>query len=493
MNWHHGCNCFFRFRRTKGLAAMTLAQPDYDIRTVATVTAPPRKVALSVRPRISVIGLGYVGAVSIACLSNLGFKMIGVDTCAEKVKAIQSGKSPIVEKHLENLLYTGCRRGDIKTTQSIGDAVMKSDISFISVGTPTAEDGSCDIQAILAVSEEIGTALAGKQSYHLVVLRCSVPPGTTRKSVIPMIEAMSGKRAGEDFGVCFNPEFLREGVAISDFYEPPKTVIGASDSYAAEMLAKIFALIDDDIIHTSIECAEMVKYVDNVWHATKITFANEIGRICKPLEIDSHKVMDIFVQDTKLNLSPYYLKPGFAFGGSCLPKEVRAVEHLAQECGVRTPLISSLMPSNCGQIEQAFELAYPYFGRKFGFLGLSFKAGTDDLRESPTIELMSLLLDHNQQIAAYDPNLRLGPALKDQIEYARHATPRLTDLMAGLADIIESDLDALLVSCDVLIVSHCTREFREAVRRRRPGTAVIDLVRLFRTPPRDAGYHGIAW
>lgn len=445
------------------------------------------------KPTISVIGLGYVGAVSMACLSNLGFDMIGADISKEKVKTIKSGKSPIVEKYLENLLHDGCQQGKISTTQNIRRAVLDSDITFISVGTPTAKDGGCDTHAIAAVSKEIGKALRLKSHYHVIVLRCSVPPGTTHKVVIPIIETYSGKKVGKEFGVCFNPEFLREGVAVADFYEPPKTVIGASDFRAADMLESIFTLVDDDIIHTSIENAEMVKYVDNVWHATKVTFANEIGRLCKSLKIDSHQVMDIFVQDEKLNLSPYYLKPGFAFGGSCLPKEVRAVEHLAKKKAISTPLLSSLMTSNRGQIKQAYEMLRPHLNKRISFLGLSFKPGTDDLRESPTLDLMSMLVDHGLHISVYDSNLHFGATLRDQIDYVRHANPHLTDLMVQLEELVVNDLDELLANSDVLVVSHATKEFREAIERRRYGTIVIDLARLYTNPPSDHYYQGLSW
>lgn len=445
------------------------------------------------KPTISVIGLGYVGAVSVACLSNLGFDLIGADISKDKVKSIEAGKAPIVEKHLEKLLHDGCEQGKIQTTRSIRQAVLESDITFISVGTPTAKDGGCNTKAIATVSKEIGKALRLKSQYHVVVLRCSVPPGTTHEVVIPMIESTSGKKVGHEFGVCFNPEFLREGVAVADFYEPPKTVIGSSDSRASNMLDSIFTLVDDNIIHTSIENAEMVKYVDNVWHATKVTFANEIGRLCKSLKIDSHQVMDIFVQDEKLNLSPYYLKPGFAFGGSCLPKEVRAVEHLAEEEGISIPLLSSLMISNHGQIEQAFDMIRPHLDKKISFLGLAFKPGTDDLRESPTLDLMATLVNHDQDISVYDSNLRFGATLRDQIDYVRHANPHLTDLMDQLEDIVIEDLDELLSQSDVLVVSHATDEFREAVKRRRYGTMVIDLARLYAEPPSDPYYDGISW
>ncbi|MGI9464124.1 MAG: nucleotide sugar dehydrogenase, partial [Aestuariivirgaceae bacterium] len=308
------------------------------------------------RPSISVLGLGYVGAVSVACFANLGFHMVGADVVKAKAEAIQSGVSPIVEEGLENLLRDGVARGLIEATTDIEDAVRRTDITFLSVGTPTAEDGGCDMKYVRAAAQSIGRALKDKEAYHLIVMRCSVPPGTTMSVVVPEVEEASGKQLDVGFGVCFNPEFLREGVAVNDFYNPPKTVIGASSPRAAAQLAAVYRVVDEKVLMCSITGAEMVKYIGNVWHAAKVTFANEVGRLCKAVEVDSHEVMDIFVQDTKLNLSPYYLKPGFAFGGSCLPKEVRAVEHLAEVYQIRTPLFDSLMASNRLQIEEGLSL-----------------------------------------------------------------------------------------------------------------------------------------
>ena len=268
------------------------------------------------RPAISVVGLGYVGAVSMACLAHLGFRMVGIDISPIRVDAVKSGKSPIVEERLGELLAEGCERNLIDATHNLVAAVLDTDVTFVSVGTPTAADGSCDLTYVRQASRAIGHAIRMKSSYHVVVMRCSIPPGTTLDVVAPEIEAASGLKLGQGFGVCFNPEFLREGVAVADFFAPPKTVIGASDPRAAAVVKAIYTAIDPNCIFTSIPAAEMVKYADNVWHATKVAFGNEIGRVCKGLDIDSHDVMNIFVKDLKLNLSPYYLKPGFAFGGS---------------------------------------------------------------------------------------------------------------------------------------------------------------------------------
>ncbi len=444
-------------------------------------------------PSISVIGLGYVGAVSMACLSHLGFRMVGVDVSLEKVRAIKEGRAPIVEERLGALLAGGVDARLIDATQNLIAAVLETDVTFMSVGTPTSADGGCDFTYVRQASRGIGQALAMKSGYHVVVLRCSVPPGTTLDIVVPEIEKASGKRLGTDFGVCFNPEFLREGVAVADFFAPPKTVVGSSDPRAAETVARIYRRIDENVIFTSIEAAEMVKYADNVWHATKVAFGNEIGRLCKRLDIDSHDVMSIFVKDTKLNLSPYYLRPGFAFGGSCLPKEVRAVSHIAHANGVSVPLIDSLMVSNDAHVAQAVALLAPFAGKRVGFLGVTFKPDTDDLRESPTLELMARLLAKGETLRAFDPNLEFGPLLRGQIDYVRHACPAQAKLMDELEGITLDSSEELVGWADVVVVSHATPAFRKAVSERAPHVHVLDLARLFKELPDDATYEGIAW
>ncbi len=445
------------------------------------------------KPAISVIGLGYVGAVSMACLSHLGFRMVGVDISREKVDAIKEGRSPIVEERLGELLDEGVKSGLIDATQNLVAAVLDTDVTFLSVGTPTSKDGGCDFTFVRQASRAIGQAIGMKSSYHVVVLRCSVPPGTTLDVVVPEVEMASGKKLGKDFGVCFNPEFLREGVAVADFFDPPKTVVGASDKRAEQTVTAIYGAIDKNVIFTSIESAEMVKYVDNVWHATKVAFGNEVGRLCKKLGIDSHDVMNIFVKDLKLNLSPYYLKPGFAFGGSCLPKEVRAVSHIAHAMGVEVPLIDSLTVSNQRHITQAINLLKPYSGKRIGFLGVTFKPGTDDMRESPTLDVMAQLLADGEAIKAYDQNLNFGPLLQDQIDYVRHAVPAQAKLMDELEVLTTSSADELVAQSDVVVVSHATEEFRAAIKARDPKIHVVDLARLFKVIPADANYQGIAW
>jgi GDP-mannose 6-dehydrogenase len=447
----------------------------------------------SEKPAISVIGLGYVGAVSMACLSHLGFRMVGVDVSREKVESINEGRSPIVEERLGDLLKEGVESSRISATQNLVAAVFETDVTFLSVGTPTSKDGGCDFTFVRQASRAIGQAIGMKSAYHVVVLRCSVPPGTTIDVVVPEIEQASGKKLGPDFGVCFNPEFLREGVAVADFFAPPKTVVGASDARAERTVTAIYEAVDKKVIFTSIEAAEMVKYVDNVWHATKVAFGNEVGRLCKKLNIDSHDVMNIFVKDLKLNLSPYYLKPGFAFGGSCLPKEVRAVSHIAHAMGVEVPLIDSLTVSNQRHIAQAITLLQPFKGKRIGFLGVTFKPDTDDMRESPTLDVMATLLSSGETIKAYDPNLNFGPLLQHQIDYVRHAVPAQAKLMDELQALTFASAAELVANSDVVVVSHATDEFLQVVKERNPDIHVLDLARLFKVIPADKTYHGIAW
>ncbi len=457
------------------------------------VTLPATKPAENSSQSISVIGLGYVGAVSMACLASLGHRMIGVDIAEEKVQQIKHGRAPIVEARLGDLLAEGVVARRIDATTDLAQAVHDTDVTFLSVGTPTAADGGCDLTYVLDASRAIGAALACKDGFHTVVLRCSVPPGTTLDVVATEIAAVSGKRLGRDFGVAFNPEFLREGVAVADFFAPSKTVIGASDKRTEEIVARIFSGVDDHVIFTSIAVAELVKYVDNVWHATKVAFGNEVGRLCKGYSVDSHDVMNIFVQDKKLNLSSYYLKPGNAFGGSCLPKEVRAVAHLARGLGIDLPLVESLIPSNVSHLKHVEKLLEPYAGRHIGFLGLTFKASTDDLRESPTLDLMAALHAAGWQVSAYDGNVQPDERLAAKLAAARSSRPQLNRFLDRMPSLLVETAEQLVGNAGVLIVSHASDEFRRAVAARAPNIHVLDLVRLYRSLPQDQAYEGVAW
>jgi GDP-mannose 6-dehydrogenase len=442
---------------------------------------------------LSVIGLGYVGAVSVACFAALGFTVVGVDQADAKVREIAAGRTPIVEKDLGELLADGVAAGRISATNDLRTAVARTTVTLLSVGTPTGADGQADLTQVRTACQAIGDAIRSKDSYHLVILRCSVPPGTTRDVVVPSLESASGKSIGEGFGVAFVPEFMREGAAVADFNAPPKTVIGATDAQAMATAKAVFGAISEAVCETTIEVAEMVKYVDNVWHATKVVFANEVGRLCQSMAIDSHAVMDVFVTDTKLNISPYYMKPGFAFGGSCLPKEVRAVTQIAASRNLSLPLIESLLPSNRAQIDEALRHLERYRGKPIGLLGLTFKPATDDVRESPLIELMAELITRGFDVIAYDPHVKPGPGLNAQLATVKQQQPHLCAAFERLPELLQPTLVLVTSRVDALVVGHATDLFRDAVHSRRADQTVLDLARLFAQPPVGPNYHGIAW
>ncbi len=464
----------------------------FDLTMNATAQALSPFSVVERKATISVVGLGYVGAVSTACLSELGHRVIGVDVDAQKCASIAQGQSPIHEQSLGDMLSEGVTNGLISTTLDLVQAVVESDVTFVSVGTPTAADGSCDLKYIEQAAAAIGQGLKSKDDFHVVVMRCSVPPGSTMKVMTPIIEQISGKVAGRDFGVCFNPEFLREGVAIADFYAPPKTVIGSTDARTANIVANIYRSVDPNPLMTSIETAEMVKCVDNVWHATKVCFANEVGRLCKATGVDSHDVMDVFVQDKKLNLSPYYLRPGFAYGGSCLPKEVRAVGHIATQYGVDLPMIQNLPVSNSEHIQTAARMAKETGAKTIGILGLAFKAGTDDLRESPILEVMADLHAEGIDLVAHDNAVTRETPIAAQLAYVAHGSPGLAKIAEVLPEMLCDSVDTVLAKADTLIVVHDDPAYRDAVAAA-TGKPVIDLVRAHRDKVSNETYQGIAW
>ncbi|MBI1494521.1 UDP-glucose dehydrogenase family protein [Halocynthiibacter styelae] len=457
-----------------------------------TRATPVALQAIQQKPAISVVGLGYVGAVSCACLSDLGYSVLGVDVDRVKLEQIARGVAPFHEKDLDTMLEAGVEGGLISTTDNLTQAVCDTDVTFLSVGTPTAKDGGCDYSYIEAAARSIGKGLARKTEFHVVVMRCSVPPGTTLGLMTPILEKISGKVAGKDFGICFNPEFLREGVAVDDFYTPPKTVVGTTDARTANIMRQIYLPVDENVIETSIETAEMVKYVDNIWHATKVSFANEVGRLCKSLGVDGHDVMDVFVQDTKLNISACYLKPGFAYGGSCLPKEVRAVAHIASNMGVDLPLIQSLDRTNKAHIEAAIEMVRRTGAKRVGVLGIAFKPGTDDLRESPILEVMAALTAEGIKVVAHDMAITSDTPVSGQMGYVRHGSPGLQALVADLPDMLQEDISDVLEKSDALIVTHANDTYRRAVARagKRP---VLDLVRISSVTECAENYEGIGW
>ncbi len=456
----------------KKMNAMTLQNNISE--TPEPETKPDREKA-----GISIFGLGYVGAVSSACFADLGHQVIGVDPDDSKVALINAGDSPIVENGLPELLGEGVKNGLIKAINDVEKAVLNSSISLICVGTPSAPDGSCDLKYLKQVSSQIGAALRKKDEYHVIVFRSTIPPGTTRKVLLPIIERESGKRRGDDFGLCFHPEFLRESTAIEDFRNPPKTVIGSYDDRGGKVLAGLYEGVDDKVIHTTIEAAEMVKYVDNTWHAAKVSFANEIGKICRACGIDSHTVMDIFVQDTKLNISPYYLKPGFAFGGSCLPKDVRGINHLAQSLGIETPVLNSLIPSNQAQIGHALDLIERTGAKRVGFLGITFKSGTDDLRESPVLPVIAALMEKGIEVRFYDQNLNLDTSVRHHLQHSKHDQSSVDRLMAQLPGMACESAEQLCSGSDTIVISHNDPNFREAATARANDQYVVDLARVF--------------
>ena len=436
--------------------------------------------------RISIFGLGYVGAVSAACLAERGHTVTGVDPNADKVELINAGHAPVVEAELAELTRRAVAQKRLHATIDPVGAVLETDLTLVCVPTPSQSNGNLDLRFIERVCGEIGAALREKAGFHVVVVRSTILPGTLKDLAIPALERASGRRAGEDFGVCHNPEFLRESTAVADFRNPSKTVIGASDSRSADLVASLYEGLPGPLLRCPIEVAEMVKYADNSWHATKVTFANEVGKICKSLGVDSHQVMDIFCQDAKLNLSAYYLKPGFAFGGSCLPKDLRAITYHARSHDVSTPLLNSLMFSNREQIEQGIAMVLAARRKKIGLLGFSFKAGTDDLRESPLVEVIERLLGKGFDLRLYDRNVNIAKLTGANREYIMKSIPHIERLMVA-------SIEEVLDHADVVVIGNRGEEFSGLADRLRSDQLVIDFVRIRQIEERHGNYSGICW
>jgi GDP-mannose 6-dehydrogenase len=436
---------------------------------------------------ISIFGLGYVGSVSAACLAALGQQVVGVDVSALKVDLINAGQSPVIEPGLEALITEMVRLGRLSATTCAKDALATSDMSIICVGTPSNHNGDLDLRYVERVCEDIGKALAHKPAYHTVVIRSTVLPRTTETRLIPILEQTSGKQAGVDFGVAYHPEFLREGTALHDFHHPPYTIIGQSEPRSAQAVARLYDPIEAPLRTVPLRVAEMVKYSSNAFHALKVTFANEIGNICKQSGIDSHHVMEVFCLDEKLNLSAYYLKPGFAFGGSCLPKDLRALLYHANRMDVEAPVLQAVLPSNELQIKHGFELVRRTGLKKIGVLGFSFKAGTDDLRESPLVELIEMLLGKGHQVKIFDRNVTLARLTGANRAYIEREIPHIATLMCG-------SIDEVLSESEVIVIGNNAAEFREAVAQTRADQIVIDLVRVAQSTEHIAAqYEGICW
>ena len=437
--------------------------------------------------KVSVFGLGYVGSVSAASFAADGHEVVGVDVNPDKVRAVNEGRSPIVEPGLDDLLARSVAEGRLRATTDTADAVRSTEVSLLCVGTPSRKNGSLDLAYLERVAAQVGAALRDKHDYHVVVVRSTVLPGTTHEVVIPALERESGKTYGEGFGVSVNPEFLREGTALKDFRKPPLTLVGHNHAADASGTIALYQAIDAPLVSTSIRVAEMIKYTSNTWHALKVCFANEIGTLCKRLDIDSHDVMDVFCRDEKLNLSSYYLKPGFAFGGSCLPKDVRALQYRAKEVDVELPVISSILPSNRLQIQHAFDQVMETEKQKIGLLGFSFKAGTDDLRESPIVILAEALLGKGRTLSIYDRNVSIARLVGTNKAYIDEQIPHLSSL---LCDSIEDVIDR----SEVIVVGNRAPEFADALKRAKAGQIIVDLVRLpVSGALLEADYRGICW
>jgi GDP-mannose 6-dehydrogenase len=437
--------------------------------------------------KISIFGLGYVGAVSMACLARDGHDVVGVDLDPHKLELIRGGRSPIVEEGIQDLTAEVVRSGRVTVTDDVAAAVHATDLSFICVGTPSSPNGSQDLSAVRRVSEQIGAALKDKSGYHTVVMRSTIQPGSMASVVQAGLESSSGRKAGADFGLGFQPEFLREGSSIKDYDNPPFTVIGTEDERAAGVLREVFGHLKCDFIVTSVGVAEMLKYACNAFHAVKITFANEIGRLARSVNVDGRAVMDLVCRDTRLNISPVYLKPGFAFGGSCLPKDLRALTYVGKLNDVTTPMLGNVMGSNRAHVDHALELVAQSGHRKIGMIGLSFKPGTDDLRESPLVTVAERLIGKGYDLRIHDPEVHLSRLLGANKRYIEHSIPHIGNLMAA-------DCGAVVDHAAVLIVGLAGKELLPIIEARlRPEQVVVDLVGLPRHVASVPGYRGVCW
>ena len=436
--------------------------------------------------KISVFGLGYVGTVSAGCFAKQGYEVIGVDPVRTKVDLISQGRSPIVEADIGEIISATVESGRLRATDDALEAVHKTGLSFVCVGTPSQPNGSLDLRYIRRVCEQIGAALKDKEGRHVVAIRSTVLPGTVRSIVIPILEEASGKSAGSDFGVCHNPEFLREGSAVKDFNAPPKTVIGELDGCSGELLAALYRMLDAPLIRTELEISEMVKYIDNSWHALKIGFANEIGNLSKVFGVDAHQVMEIFCQDRKLNISSAYLMPGFAFGGSCLPKDLRALAYQARARDLETPILNSILPSNEMQVRRGLDLIINKGHKRIGILGFSFKAGTDDLRESPLIEVIERLIGKGYDLRIYDKSVKIASLTGANRGFILNRIPHISRLMVD-------GIDRVLDHAQTIVIGNKDPEFTQVPARMRDDQVMVDFVRIANRGSEEGKYDGICW
>ena len=437
--------------------------------------------------RISVFGLGYVGCVSAACLAQKGHEVLGLDVNPQKAEWLRRGRTPVIEQGLDTLMREAVKRGSLQVTSDSRAAIHDSDVSMICVGTPSNKNGSLNLQYVENVCCEIGTGLADKHDYHVVVVRSTVLPGSTEERFIPLLEQHSGRRAGADFGVCMNPEFLREGSAVADFYDPGLVIIGELDQRSGEVIEALYRDIQAPTRRTTIRAAEMIKYANNAFHALKVTFANEIGVLCKAHNIDGREVMETLCQDTRLNISAAYLRPGFAFGGSCLPKDLRALLYRAKERDLECSLLKAILVSNQQQIQRGIDLVESTGYRKVGVLGLSFKPGTDDMRESPVVSLVERLIGKGYSVFIYDERVELGRLVGTNKAFLEREIPHIASLMC-------SSLEELLEWAEVVVVAHGGATFRRVLPLMREDQKLIDLVGMARTDGDiRGGYEGLCW
>ena len=437
--------------------------------------------------KVSIFGLGYVGCVTAACLAKAGHEVWGVDISQDKVEMINAGRSPIIEEDLEEMILKGRTRGYLQATTNPLEAVLSTEISLVCVGTPNNGNGSLDLGGIKAVSQQIGGALSRKSSYHCVIFKSTVLPGTVRSVLIPILSETARRQVHRDFDVCFNPEFLREGSSISDFYHPPFTVIGQKISRGGDAVARLYDGIDAPTERTTYEVAEMVKYACNSFHALKVTFANEIGVFCKSLGIDSHHVMELFTLDKKLNISSAYLKPGFAFGGSCLPKDLRALLYKAKEMDLSIPVLASVLKSNRRHIQRTIDWVLSTNRKRIGILGISFKAGTDDLRESPFVTLIETLIGKGCQVRIYDSDVLLARVFGTNKEFIEQKIPHISSLMC-------SQIEEVIRESEVVVICKPEQKFKDALEPYLREKIVFDLVRIspnISTVPES--YEGLCW
>jgi len=433
--------------------------------------------------KISIFGLGYVGCVSMGCLAKDGYHVIGIDLVDSKIEMINNGKATIVEKDIDELIYEQWKQGKIRATKDFMKAVNETDVSIICVGTPSTNEGHLNLEAVFNTAKQIGKGLKEKNKFHVIAIRSTVLPGTNFK-VGKIIEKFSKKKRNIHFGVASNPEFMREGTSIQDYYNPPYIILGSDSAKAIKVMQNIYSNINVPIEKTEIEIAEIIKFVNNSFHALKITFANEIGNICKRLKIDSHKLMDIFCKDRRLNISPYYLRPGFAYGGSCLPKDLKALRTIAHDFYLNSPILESIEASNKNQIDVAFNMVVNKGKKKIGILGLSFKKGTDDLRNSPAVELAEKLLGKGYEILIYDDKVNLSRLTGKNKEFISKRIPHISKL-------ISDNLENVVSNSELLIVTNDDKIFKD-LEKKFPDKIIIDLIRISKNKS-SGNYNGICW